>query len=214
MKIGALAALAAAGVAAWGAVSLWKYRQIMPRPESLGKVSHPVRTQVRRIRYGEKEIFGVLLTPADVEGPLPAVICAHGFGVTYQMTRDCLGKSLAMSGYAAYCFDFCGGSPESRSTGEFHDMTVPQEKEDLLEIIDQVKTWPEVDRENLFLMGESQGGLISGLAAVERQDDLQGLILYYPAFSIPEGARKMFRSREEIPAENEAFGLALGGHLL
>ena len=40
-------------------------------------------------------------------------------------------KALAKKGYAVYCFDFCGGSPGSRSSGSTLEMSIFTEQKDL-----------------------------------------------------------------------------------
>ena len=89
-------------------------------------------------------------------------------------------------GYAAYCFDFCGGSSQSRSDGSTEEMTIFTEVEDLRAVVDTLRTKPYVEASKLYLLGSSQGGLVSALLADERTDDFAGMILFYPAFNIPE----------------------------
>ena len=36
------------------------------------------------VERGENQIYGILYLPQDVQGPLPAVIYAHGYGGTHQ----------------------------------------------------------------------------------------------------------------------------------
>ena len=60
------------------------------------------------------------------------------------------------------------------------------EKQDLYEIVDYVKTLEYVDADKLILFGESQGGLMSLIVGSERVKEISGMILLYPAFSIPE----------------------------
>ena len=121
-----------------------------------------------------------------------------------------IGKSLAMSGYAAICFDFCGGSRKTKSDWDMTKMTIFTEKEDLLAVIDRVKKLDKVDQEHIYLLGESQGGMVSAITVMERSKDIRAMVLYYPAFCIPEDAHKKFGNKEEIPQKTEAFGLEIG----
>ena len=45
----------------------------------------------------------------------------------------------------------------------------------------------------IYLLGSSQGGLVSALLADECPEDFAGMVLFYPAFNIPEMV-KMFSS--------------------
>lgn len=46
-------------------------------------------------------------------------------------------------------------------------MSVITETGDLNAVIEQVKNWDWVDKENIFLIGESQGGCVSALVAAK-----------------------------------------------
>lgn len=124
-------------------------------------------------------------------GNFPVVIISHGFGGNSKdLEKHC--RVFASWGYAAYCFDFCGGCAhgEGRSDGETTDMTVETECEDLKTVMDYVKGLSYINTHKLTLMGFSQGGFVSALTAAQRQDEVKALILFYPAFCIPDDARK------------------------
>ena len=108
-------------------------------------------------------------------------------------------EKLAQNGFVVYCFDFCGGSPESRSDGSTLEMSVFTEQADLEAVITRVKGLDYVDSDNLFLIGTSQGGAVSALTGVSHPEDIRGMVLLYPAFILSERANQMFRSTEEIP---------------
>lgn len=122
---------------------------------------------------------------------LPAIIVSHGFGGNSEHVVE-YGKVFASWGYAAYTFDFCGGCVpgEGRSDGETTDMTVSTEVEDLKAVMDHVKGLAYVDTSRVTLMGFSQGGFVSALAAAQRPHEVEVLILVYPAFCIPDDARR------------------------
>lgn len=122
---------------------------------------------------------------------LPAVIVSHGFGGNSNDLGDCC-RTFASWGYASYSFDFCGGSAhgEGRSDGASTDMTVLTECEDLMAVMDYVKGLPYIDQNRLTLIGFSQGGFVSALTAAQRAHEVESLILLYPAFCIPDDARK------------------------
>lgn len=119
---------------------------------------------------------------------LPAVIVSHGFTGTGGDIA-CYARQLAGWGFAAYVFDFCGGSPRSASGGRFRDMTVFTEVLDLEAVAAYVAGLPYVDAGDLTLMGCSQGGFVSALLAARRPELACRLVLFYPALCIPEDAR-------------------------
>ncbi len=130
---------------------------------------------------------GFILKPEAAE-PIPAVIVSHGFASCTRDTKK-YAQVLVEEGYAAVCFDFCM-SGSGRSSGSSLGMSVLTEKTDLLNVLDYVKTLDFVDPARIILAGCSQGGLVSALAAAEREADVEQLILYYPALCIPDDARR------------------------
>lgn len=136
-------------------------------------------------------IRGTQYLPAVEEGKkLPPIIVSHGF-MANQQTVKSYAKQFAKWGYAAYIFDFCGGCVMGgKSDGKTTDMSVLTEKEDLKAVIEYVKERSYVDASRLVLMGCSQGGFVSALAAAELQEQVAKLLLFYPALCIPDDARR------------------------
>ena len=134
-------------------------------------------------------IRGYEIRPNKVE--LPVIIASHGFGGDLTgMIEYC--REFASWGYAAYCFDFCGGraNEQGKSDGQTKDMTIFTECDDLLAVMNYVKDLPYINQDRITLMGCSQGGFVSALVAARRKDEIERLILLYPALCIPDDARK------------------------
>ena len=135
-------------------------------------------------------IFGMMYYNSASSKKQPAVILSHSSSLTHEAMSG-YALAIAKMGYAAYCFDFCGGSDKSKSYGKTDEMTVFTEVEDLRAVVKTVKSQANVEPSQVFLLGSSQGGLVSALLADECPDDFAGMILFYPAFNIPEMV-KMF----------------------
>lgn len=135
-------------------------------------------------------IFGMMYYNSTASEKQPAVILSHSSSLTHEAMKG-YASAIAKMGFAAYCFDFCGGSDKSKSDGKTDEMTVFTEVEDLRAVVKTVKSFDYVDSSNVCLLGSSQGGLVSALLADECPDDFAGMILFYPAFNIPEMV-KMF----------------------
>lgn len=109
-----------------------------------------------------------------------------------------------------YCFDFCGGSPDSRSSGSTLDMSVFTEQKDLEAVLRKIKKQSYVDRKNIFLFGTSQGGVVSAITAAEHKKEIRGLILFYPAFVLVDEAKKKYTRTDEIPEQTFYLWMDVG----
>ena len=166
-------------------------------------------TKDLKIETDNHTLTGQLLIPQGNSGKLPTVIVSHGLNSNGKNAKMLVGAGLAMSGFQVCCFDFYGGSIRSASGGNMWDMTVFTEKEDLEAVISKIKELETTDVDRLFLLGESQGGFVTAITAAEHPE-IKGVIEYYPAFCIPEDARKRHGSKENIP-DRERFGNSLLG---
>ena len=120
---------------------------------------------------------------------LPIAIVSHGF-MANLMTVKHYAEFLAEMGYAAFCFDFCGGCVMmGKSDGKKTDMSVLTEVSDLCAVIEYAKGLDYTDTSNILLMGCSQGGFVSALTAAKLKKEIGKLVLFYPAFCIPDDAR-------------------------
>jgi len=120
---------------------------------------------------------------------LPIAIVSHGF-MANQMTVKHYAQYLAEMGYAAFCFDFCGGCVMmGKSDGRTTDMSVLTEVSDLCAVIDYAKKLEYTDAADILLMGCSQGGFVSALTAAKLKNEVKKLVLFYPALCISDDAR-------------------------
>lgn len=163
-------------------------------------------------RRGDLTIRGTEYRPTGDN--LPIAVVSHGF-MAYQDTVRHYAKELARLGYCAYCFDFCGGSVvKGKSDGKTTEMSVLTEVQDLEAVICYTKSLPYTGNE-LLLMGCSQGGFVSALAAAKDPEAVRKLVLFYPALCIPDDARagKMMFARfdpKNIPEQINCGPMKLG----
>ena len=141
---------------------------------------------------------------ADGEGKHDTVIVCHGFASCYEEFYH-HGEGFAKEGINAIFFDFCGGGPKVKSDGDMRAMSVLTEKEDLKVVLKSVQKWDCVNESRIFLMGESQGGFVAAHLATEMPEAIAGLILWYPAFNIPEACKKRLKE-----AKPDLFGFPVG----
>ena len=121
---------------------------------------------------------------------LPIAVVSHGIRA-WQATVRHYAVALAELGYVAYTFDFCGGCApgKGKSDGDSTDMSVLTEVEDLLRVIACAKSRPYTDPSRVLLMGCSQGGFVSAITAARLGEEVEALILLYPALCIPDDLR-------------------------
>lgn len=163
-----------------------------------------------KVAQGKKTIYGKIFLPkTKKKKKFPTVIYSHGFGGNYEYGVD-YAKALAKKGYAVYCFDFCGGSPDSRSSGSTLDMSIFTEQKDLEAVIKSLQKKKYVDEKNIFLFGTSQGGAVSAITAAKHQKEIRGLILFYPAFVLVDNAKAEFKSVDEIPDKHFLMWMEVG----
>ena len=160
-------------------------------------------------RRDENNIYGVIYVPENAGEKMPAVIFSHGFGGNYQVGTQ-YAEALAQNGYVVYCFDFCGGSPDSRSDGSTLEMSIFTEQQDLEAVLGMIQEQPFVDKENIFLMGTSQGGVVSAITAAAHKEEIKGAILLYPAFVLVDNAKEMFESVDDIPETYYLLWMTVG----
>lgn len=157
-----------------------------------------------------KSIYGVISNPTTLRGGKKGIaIISHGFNGTHHFGKDYF-KTLNDLGYAVYTFDFPCGSIHSQSDNNTMNMSVTDEKNALKEIVAYFQKQKDVDKSKIVLIGESQGGLVSALAASELKKQVSNLVLIYPALCIPDNWNARYPRVEDIPEVSEIWGVKLG----
>lgn len=179
-----------------------------PAPSTAQEV--PVRSEELWLESGGQKIYGKMYLPGEEKDSYPTVILSHGFNSS-SVLNEGYAESFAKNGYAAYIFDFCGGSPGTKSDGKTTEMSVLTEAQNLMDVIDQIKALDYVDGSQLFLFGLSQGGFVSAYTAAKRASDVKALVLFYPAFPLQDTYFEQYDSVDDIPDEEfESMGVTLG----
>lgn len=155
-------------------------------------------------------IYGRLYMPQNVVNKKKAIILSHGLAGNYRDLAD-YAQHLASQGYIAYAFDYPGGSKNGRSTGvDQLDMSIFTEEQNLKTVLNAVRNRKDVDRNQVSLLGESQGGAVSAMLASKYPKEVKSLILLYPAFSITDYAKVAFKSINKVPDTLNLFGFTVG----
>jgi len=130
------------------------------------------------VSYGAEP--DALLCRPEGKGPFPAVVYSHGQVANPQMLkqaqeggwkRTC--QRLAADGFLAFV-------PIREFYSDRKPPQVPSNKNELSQIVEHVKSLPEVDQSRVALMGHSRGGLLTIMVGVERKD-LKAFVITAPA---------------------------------
>ena len=156
-----------------------------------------------------KDIYARAFVP-DVEGWVPLVIFSHGLGANVEHEEE-VQKTLAKAGIAVFSFEFAGGSSSAApmSEGLTTEMSILTEVQNLKDAIRIASGLEYVDPQKIYLMGSSQGGLVTALTA-EEVTNIAGLFLFYPAFSLPDDIRSSFPKLDEVPETFNLLGTKIG----
>ena len=156
-----------------------------------------------------KNLYARAFVP-DVEGRVPLVIFSHGLGANVEHEEE-VQKTLAKAGIAVFSLEFAGGSSSSSpmSEGLTTEMSVLTEVQNLKDAIRIASGMEYVDPQRIYLMGSSQGGLVTALTA-EEVTNIAGLFLFYPAFSLPDDIRSSFPKLDEVPETFNLLGTKIG----
>ena len=175
-----------------------------PTPEPI-----PIKSEEMTFPNGDKQLYAVVYTPEEQKDSYPTVIISHGFAGSH---KDNIARAelLAQNGFCAVVFDFYGGNQASKSGGTMQEMSVLTEAEDLSAMMDGMLALPYVDKDNLFLLGCSQGGFVSSYVAAKRPDEVKALVLLFPAFALQDDCWNRHGSIENIPETEVVMNQPLG----
>ena len=154
-----------------------------------------------------KRIYSLIRT--EGEDKRPALILSHGYGGDSR-GEEGFARYFAERGFLTCALDFSGGGRGSRSDGETWEMSPLTEVRDLSAVINGIKNLPWADSGKIFLLGESQGGFVSSVAAAERPTDIAGLIALFPAYVLQDDSKKRAPDLDRLPERMEVMGLTLG----
>ena len=144
--------------------------------------------------------------PNDGKVKHPLIIFSHELGNSHTSGVG-YAERLSQIGYAVYVFDFYGGTVGGNQTGGNNtEMSVMTEVSDLEAVLKTAKTWDFVDTDNIILMGGSQGGAVTALIGVRYQDEIEGMILLYPALSLFSDIHERFSDLDSVPEQYDMFG--------
>ncbi len=139
-----------------------------------------------------------VFTPRDGMPTHPVIIVSHGYNSTMENCED-VAEYYANHGFAVIVFDFVGGSRNSSTSVHSSEMTAFTEITDYEIVLDYVEKNDAYDNNNIFISGQSFGGLIATVVAEKHKDEIKGVVLFYPAFYMADHASEVL---QQGPTEN------------
>lgn len=168
------------------------------------------RTDTLVVNNGNRQLFGILSRPdTSSTAQLPIAIIAHGFNGDHQYGRNYF-EPLAKAGYMCYTFDFPCGGVRSAIDNNTVNMSIVDEVSDMKAAVEYFAKRPDVDKDRITLVGESQGGLVAYLTAAEMPGRIDKLILAFAALGIPDNYNSRFRDESTIPDTTYIWRVPIG----
>ena len=139
--------------------------------------------KILTLSAGGNKLKAILQKPEGAES-CPLVILMHGFMANMRLEPlKSLAKELERRGIASLRFDFDG---HGRSYGKFSEMTPLRELQDARDVFDYALSLPFAS--SISLCGHSQGGVVAGMLAGERKDQVKCLVQLAPAAVLRDDA--------------------------
>lgn len=132
------------------------------------------------ITVNDYQLKGVLHVPEQSNNKkLPLVIICHGF-ISSKVGQHRIfvktARELCRVGFAVLRFDYSGCG---ESTGEYRDITLTRHIEETIEVIAFAVRHPNIDPDQIVLLGHSLGGgIAASVAGIDKR--IKKLILWSP----------------------------------
>ena len=134
------------------------------------------------INSNDKKVAGKLYLPTK-DDKSKIVIFSNDANKSYE-SIEVYAEKIADYNIASFVFDFVGGSEDNKSSGSTKTMSLESGVSDLEIVIDYIKNIENIDKNNIFLFGEGQGGIISTNVAIAKESEIKGLILLNPIWTL------------------------------
>lgn len=131
------------------------------------------------IRSGEKNLSGALHLPDYTRNEIPLIIFIHGFVGSKVGEHRLFVKAaryFTERGYGVFRFDFSGCG---ESDGDYADVTVTNQLQEVQDVIDYVSIIRGIDKERVTVIGHSLGGAIASMTAA-KDPRVKQLLLWSP----------------------------------
>lgn len=158
---------------------------------------------------------GMLHKPDEASQKVPIALIFHGFTGNKMESHFIfvkLSRRLERVGIASLRFDFLGSG---ESDGEFKDVTLSGELDDAEAILDYAKSLEFVDKDRIFAVGLSMGGVVASMLAGRHPQDIAALCLWAPAGNMGQIIQEKVREIQALGVDvSSVEHFDLGGNLI
>ena len=133
--------------------------------------------------FRDGNVINAMLTLPEGNGPYKTIVMRGEFGSQLTQYNE-IATMLNQNGYATLQVKNTHESEIIRRSGGSGVKTVAdvyfEQILDHFAVIDEMRYIPEIDMDNIYLWGHDIGGILSLYTAIERQDEIKGLIIVQP----------------------------------
>lgn len=137
------------------------------------------------------EVVGFLVKPKNIDGKLPVIIYNRGgnreLGVTSDSSAGKYFVKIASEGYVVLASQYRGNDG-----GEGREEFGGSDLNDVLNLIEIAKDLPYVNKEKIFMFGESRGGMMTYIAC-RKSDDIKAAAV----IGAPSDLIQVYNEREQ-----------------
>lgn len=124
-----------------------------------------------RIETSNGIIFGILFSPENLTGKVPAILCLQGGGDVGLSNYTFEPKFFARNGMVSLVCDK-SGSGLSRTAKSWEEQTFVEKTAEYAELLDWLAKHPKTDTESIGVHGMSEGGRLALNLAIEYPEKL------------------------------------------
>ena len=137
-------------------------------------------------KSGDADIFGRIYYPADFDETqtYTTVLLVHGMTLNADFWHKCYAPELAKAGYICYAFDERSGTTGGRGSYStpLPEGENPDAENAALEAsaaLDFIETLSYVDKDSIYLFGNSKGSMAVQILAARRSSEIKGVVALY-----------------------------------
>lgn len=162
---------------------------------------------------GSEKIVGKIFRPSTgaAASKYPCIIICNDLAETATDKHE-LGKALASKGFAAYCFDFRGGSRNALSDGKTVNLTLGSEIDDLKTVVAGLKKERNIDSERIYVIAYGVGAIAAAQYLSPSKCPVSAALFVSPSLNVADLMKAYYDGK--FPEQAEIGTMTLSGKFL